>query len=134
QGKDLEKAFRLIIQQINAQTEPDRGSTATSGSNVSRNDVGKYVANYVPKDAWKGYVEAETVKPDGTTVPAAGWAGKNTANLLDDTGLSVGNRLILSYSKKVVETTTSEEKRGVPFKRDTDESNLSTAQRTFLNL
>ncbi|WP_291475626.1 PilC/PilY family type IV pilus protein [Acidovorax sp.] len=134
QGKDLEKAFRLIIQQINAQTEPDRGSTATSGSNVSRNDVGKYVANYVPKDAWKGYVEAETVKPDGTTVPAAGWAGKNTANLLDDTALSVGNRLILSYSNKVVDTTTGEEKKGVPFKWAADESNLSTAQKDFLNL
>lgn len=125
-GEDLEKAFRLIIQQINAQTEPDRGSTATSGSNVSRNDVGKYVANYVPKDAWRGYVEAETVKTNGTTEPAAGWAGKNTASLLDDPTLSISSRLILSWSDSSF--------KGVPFKWASDESNLSTAQKNFLNL
>ena len=125
-GEDLEKAFRLIIQQINAQTEPDRGSTATSGSNVSRNDVGKYVANYVPKESWRGYVDAETVKTDGTTEPAAGWAGKNTADLLDDPALSVSSRLILSWGDS--------NQKGVPFKWASDQSNLSTAQKNYLNL
>jgi type IV pilus assembly protein PilY1 len=134
QGEDLEKAFRMIVKQIGSQNEPDRGSTATSGSNVSRNDVGKYVANYVPKDAWKGYIEAETVKTDGTTEPAAGWAGKTTADLLDDAALSVNNRLILSYSNKITNATTGAEKGGVPFKWATDETNLSTAQKAFLNL
>ena len=133
-GEELEKAFRLIVQQIGTQNEPDRGSTATSGSNVSRNDVGKYVANYVPKDSWKGYVEAETVKTDGTTEPAAGWASKTTADLLDDAAFNVANRLILSYSNKITNTTTGAEKGGVPFKWASDETNLSTAQKAFLNL
>lgn len=126
QGEDLEKAFRMIIQQINTQNEPDRGSTATSGSNASRNDVGKYVANYVPKEGWRGWVEAETVKTDGTTVPAAGWAGKTTADLLDAGGFDVGARLILTWNDK--------NQHGTPFKWTTDETNLSTAQKNFLNL
>ena len=42
EGKDLEKAFRDIFTQINTQTDPDMTSTATSGSNTSRNDVGKF--------------------------------------------------------------------------------------------
>jgi type IV pilus assembly protein PilY1 len=126
QGEDLEKAFRMIIQQINTQNEPDRGSTATSGSNASRNDVGKYVANYVPKEGWRGWVEAETVKTDGTTVPAAGWAGKTTADLLDAGGFNVGARLILTWNDK--------NQHGTPFKWTTDETNLSTAQKNFLNL
>ncbi len=126
QGDDLEKAFRMIIQQINTQNEPDRGSTATSGSNASRNDVGKYVANYVPKEGWRGWVEAETVKTDGTTVPAAGWAGKTTADLLDAGGFNVSARLILTWNDK--------NQHGTPFKWTTDETNLSTAQKNFLNL
>lgn len=126
QGEDLEKAFRMIIQQINTQNEPDRGSTATSGSNASRNDVGKYVANYVPKEGWRGWVEAETVKTDGTTVPAAGWAGKTTADLLDAGGFNVGARLVLTWNDK--------NQHGTPFKWTTDETNLSTAQKNFLNL
>ncbi|WP_431149970.1 pilus assembly protein [Acidovorax facilis] len=126
QGEDLEKAFRMIIQQINTQNEPDRGSTATSGSNASRNDVGKYVANYVPKEGWRGWVQAETVKTDGTTVPAAGWAGKTTADVLDAAGFDVGARLILTWNDK--------NQLGTPFKWTTDETNLSTAQKNFLNL
>lgn len=126
QGEDLEKAFRMIIQQINTQNEPDRGSTATSGSNASRNDVGKYVANYVPKEGWRGFVQAETVKTDGTTVPAAGWGGKTTADLLDASGFDVSARLVLTWNDKV--------QHGTPFKWTADETNLSTAQKNFLNL
>ncbi|RYF31801.1 MAG: pilus assembly protein PilY [Comamonadaceae bacterium] len=126
QGEDLEKAFRMIIQQINTQNEPDRGSTATSGSNASRNDVGKYVANYVPKEGWRGWVTAETVKPDGTTIPAAGWAGKTTADLLDGPGFNLTTRLILTWNDK--------NQYGAPFKWTADEVNLSTAQKNFLNL
>lgn len=132
-GEDLAKAFRLIIGDISTATEPDRGSTATSGSNASRNDVAKYIANYIPAEAWRGYVTAETVKPDGTTVPTPGWAGKNTAELLDEAGFSVSSRLILSYSTQT-NLATSQEKGGVPFRWAADESNLSTAQKNLLNL
>ena len=131
-GEDLAKAFRMIIGELSAATEPDRGSTATSGSNASRNDVAKYVANYVPVDAWRGYIEAETVKPDGSTVPTPGWAGKNTAQLID--AADVNTRVILSYSNQIIDPATGAEKGGVPFRWAADESNLSTAQKGFLNL
>lgn len=133
-GEDLEKAFRMIIQQINTQTEPDRGSTATSGSNASRNDVAKYVANYVPKEGWRGYIQAETVKTDGTTIPTPGWAGKTTADLLDATGFNVSNRLILSYSNQITNPATGAEKGGVAFKWASDQTYLSTTQKSYLNL
>ena len=45
-GEDLEKAFREIFGQINTQTDPDMTSTATSGSNNTRYDVGKFTGNY----------------------------------------------------------------------------------------
>ncbi len=126
QGDDLEKAFRMIIQQINTQNEPDRGSTATSGSNASRNDVGRFTANYVPKEGWRGWVDGETVKTDGTIVPTPGWGGKNTAQLLDAAGFSVNNRLVLTWNDSTL--------RGTPFKWTTDETNLSNAQKAFLHL
>ncbi|MFN9728771.1 pilus assembly protein [Acidovorax sp.] len=133
-GEDLAEAFRSIIDDISYSTEPGLGSTATSGSNSSRNDIAKYIAGYVPADAWKGYVNAETVKPDGTTVPAAGWSGQSTADKLDATGFNVDARVVLSYSIQIVNSVTGQEKGGVPFKWATDETNLSTAQKAFLNL
>ena len=128
-GDDLEKAFRQILGKINTQTEPDLGSNATSGSNNTRFEVGKYVAGYEPKNAWKGLVTAESVKTDGTTVPAAGWEGKSTADRLDDPAFSVANRLVLSWSDK---WDTSKYKGGVPFKWAADDSKLSTAQKLWL--
>jgi type IV pilus assembly protein PilY1 len=133
-GEDLAKAFRMIIGELSSATEPDRGSAATSGSNASRNAVAKYIANYVPVDAWRGYVEAETVRPDGTTIPTPGWGGKTTADLLDAAGFDVSNRLILSYSNEIINPATGLEKGGVPFKWAGDQTNLSTAQKNFLNL
>ncbi|GAB2489241.1 hypothetical protein GCM10027082_45330 [Comamonas humi] len=124
QGADLEKAFRQIIRQINTESEPDRGSTATSGSSTLRNDVGMYTASYDPKTAWKGWVTAETIQNSGATV--ASWVGKSTADLLDDPGYSVANRLILSWNDKTSQ--------GVPFRWASDESNLSTAQKAYLAL
>lgn len=128
-GEDLAKAFRDIFQQINTQVDPDLTSTATSGSNISRNDVGKFTGSYEPKNAWKGFVAAETVKKDGTTEPAASWGGKNTADKLDDPTFSVSNRLILSWSDQWI---TSKDKGGVPFKWASDQSNLSTPQKALL--
>lgn len=131
-GEDLEKAFREIMGQINTQTEPDLTSTATSGSNSSRNDVGKFTGAYEPRNAWKGFVNADTVRKDGTTVPNAGWAGKNTADKLDALDAnSLNNRLVLSWSDKWASTG---DKGGVPFKWASDEANLSTAQKALLGL
>ena len=130
-GEDLEKAFREIFGQINTQTAPDLSSSATSGSNVSRNDVGKYTANYEPEKAWKGSITAEKVKPDGTTVSDPGWEGKTTADRLDALSDSQAktNRLILSWSD---EWSGTKDKGGVAFKWATDQTYLSTAQKTLL--
>ena len=130
-GADLEKAFREIIGTINTSTEPDLTSTATSGSNNMVNEVGKYTGAYEPKNAWKGYVTAETVQKDGTTVPDPGWGGKSTADLLDDPSFNVNTRLVFSWSDKW-DTTTYQG--GVPFKWASDETNLSTAQKASLGL
>ena len=130
-GEDLEKAFRDIFAQINTQTDPDMTSTATSGSNTSRNDVGKFTGAYEPKNAWKGFVVAETVKKDGTTVPSVGWGGKNTAFKLDDASFSVANRLVLTWSDEWI---TSKEKGGSAFKWDNSQNYLSTGQKYWLGL
>lgn len=128
-AEDMEKAFRDIVEQINKLVEPELTSTATSGSNISRTDVGKFTGNYEPKNAWKGFVTAETVKTDGTTEPTVTWGGKNTADRLDDPSFSVANRLILSWSDQWV---TSKDKGGVQFKWASDGSYLSTTQNASL--
>ncbi|WP_287983729.1 PilC/PilY family type IV pilus protein [Diaphorobacter sp.] len=130
-GEDLEKAFREIFGQINTETSPDLTSTATSGSNNTRTDVGKFTGAYEPTNAWKGFVTAETVQTDGTTIATVGWDGQNTANKLDSPSFNVNNRLVLSWSDKWV---TSTYKGGVPFKWASDETNLSTAQKAMLGL
>lgn len=126
-GEDLEKAFREIVGQINTATDPDLSASATSGSNVSRSEVGKYTAAYEPSKAWKGFVTADRVKADGTTTPDPGWGGQSTADKLD--AMSLGSRLILSWSDQWV---TTKYKGGVPFKWASDEANLSTAQKLWL--
>ncbi|MDO5623462.1 MAG: PilC/PilY family type IV pilus protein [Pseudomonadota bacterium] len=98
QAEDLERAFREIIGQINTQTEPETTSTAASGSNASRNEVGVFTGNYEPQKAWKGFVTAARIKPDGTTEPHPGWGGKTTADWLDEAGYSVNNRVVVSWS------------------------------------
>lgn len=128
QGQDLEKAFREIVGQISTATDPDLSASATSGSNVSRSDVGKYTASYEPNKAWKGSITADKVKSDGTTMPDPGWAGKNTADKLDALS-GVTGRLVLGWSNKWDGT---KDKGGVTFKWASDESNLSTAQKLWL--
>ncbi|GAA4004529.1 hypothetical protein GCM10022279_30700 [Comamonas faecalis] len=127
-GKDLEKAFREIIGSINTQTEPDMTSSATSGSNVSRNAVGKFTGNYEPKKAWKGFLTAETVKTDGSTEPAEGWQGQNTAARID--AMSAGARNIISWSDK--KNASYQDQGGVEFKWASDETRLSAAQKLSL--
>ena len=127
-GEDLEKAFREILGQINVATDPDLSSSATSGSNVSRSEVGKYTAAYEPDKNWKGFVVADKVQPDGTTLSNPDWGGKNTADKLDALA-SINSRLVLGWSDKWEST---QYKGGVPFKWASDESNLSTAQKLWL--
>ncbi|OWG17131.1 hypothetical protein KDK82_0597 [Delftia sp. K82] len=129
-GEDLEKAFREIFGQINTQTDPDLTSTATSGSNASRNDVGKFTGAYEPQNYWKGFVTAETVQKDGTTVSTASWGGKNTADKLDAIS-DINTRLILTWSNK---WDSNRYRGGVPFKWATDDSFLSSAQKASLGL
>jgi len=133
-GEDLEKAFREIFGQINTQTDPDMTSTATSGSNNTRYDVGKFTGNYEPKNGWKGFIKAETVRTDGSTISTPGWNGQNTADKLDAlnaTGATINtsNRLILSWSDKWV---TDKYKGGVLFQWATDDSKLSSTQKSWL--
>lgn len=131
-GEDLKKAFEQIIGTINTQTDPDLTSTATSGSNNTRNDVGKFTGAYEPSNAWKGFVKAETVQKEGASdellVPA--WEGKTTADHLDSmTDLS--KRLVLSWSDTWSD---SQYKGGVPFIWSNDEKYLSTSQKAMLGL
>lgn len=129
-GEDLAKAFADIFQQINTVTDPDLTSTATSGSNSTRNDVGKFTGAYEPKNAWKGFVTAETVKTDGDTIPSPGWGGKNTADKLDAlSATELTNRLVLSWSDKWLGTAYQG---GVPFQWASNEANLSTPQKLWL--
>ncbi|MBS0494786.1 MAG: pilus assembly protein PilC [Proteobacteria bacterium] len=127
-GADLENAFRDIFGQINTATDPDLSGSATSGSNVSRSEVGKYTAAYRPADAWKGFLTADRVKSDGTTAPDPGWNAQDTGQKLDALA-SISNRLILSWSDK---WNGSKYTGGVPFQWASDESKLSTAQKVWL--
>lgn len=126
-GQDLEQAFRDIFGQINTATDPDLSSSATSGSNVSRSEVGKYTAAYEPDKFWKGFVSADKVRADGTTYPDPNWGGKTTADQLDT--ITASSRFVLSWSDK---WTGSAFQGGVPFKWAADESRLSTNQKLWL--
>ena len=127
QGQDLEKAFRDIFAQINTATDPDLSSSATSGSNVSRSEVGKYTAAYEPDKFWRGYVTADKVRKDGTTYPDPAWSGKTTADMLD--AANVSSRFVLSWSDTWASTAFQG---GVPFRWASDESRLSTNQKLWL--
>lgn len=126
-GEDLQKAFKEIFRQINSVTDPDLSSSATSGSNVSRSEVGKYTAAYEPDKFWKGYVTADKVRKDGTTYPDPAWSGKTTADLLD--AANVSSRFVLSWSDTWASTAFQG---GVPFRWASDESRLSTNQKLWL--
>ena len=130
-GQDLEKAFREIIGQINTSNEGETTSSAASGSNASRNNVGTFTSAYEPSNAWKGYVKAETVDKNG--VSTAAWGGNNSAQLLD--ALAPNNRLVISWSDQLLTTGSAvKEKGGIAFKWSTSQTYLSTAQNTKLGL
>lgn len=127
-AEDLEKAFRDIFDKIGSLVEPGTGSTAASGASITRNEVGLFTAAYSPNDAWRGYIMAQVVDKDGDIVSHPGWGGQSTAVKLDALA-NLNNRVILSWGDKWNGTGP---KGGVPFKWATDESNLSTAQKTWL--
>ncbi len=127
-GEDLKEAFRQIVRTINTEVDPSITSTATSGSNISRNSIGQFTGNYEPQNAWKGFVSAENINTDGSSTPIEGWGGKNTAQKLDELP-SHESRVILSWSDKWEGTSP---KGGVPFVWSNDESNLSTTQKLAL--
>lgn len=129
-GEDLAKAFRDIFGQINTQTDPDLTSSATSGSNSTRYDVGRYTASYEPQNNWKGSIKSEVFKTDDTIVANPAWNNQTTADKLDAAGFSVANRLVLSFSDKM--DTAGKLQGGVPFQWASDESRLSTAQKQKL--
>lgn len=129
-GEDLKKAFQEIIGNIKTTTDPDMTSTATSGSNSTRLDVGSYTGNYEPKNYWKGFVTAKTQKKDGTTVENPAWGGKNTADKLD--AMAASARKILTWNDK--RDNTGKEIGGTPFKWASGETNLSTAQQKQLGV
>lgn len=133
-GEDLKKAFEQIVQAILPETDPDFSSSATSGSNITRYDVGRYTAAYEPKEAWKGFIEAHTVKSNGTVVPVSGWGGKNTAEWLDDASVTPTNRLILTWNDKLtISGGTPSEHGGTSFEWTALEANLSDNQKNWLN-
>ena len=118
-GEDLKEAFRQIVRTINTEVDPSITSTALSGSNLARSDVGKFTGHYEPQNAWKGFVKAETVGTDGSVKPDPGWEGKNTADRLDD---------LASHSSRVILSWNDASQGGVPFLWD----NLSDAQKLAL--
>lgn len=127
-AEDLEKAFRDIFDKIGSLVEPGTGSTAASGASITRNEVGLFTAAYSPKDAWKGYIMAQVVDQEGDIVSHPGWGGQSTAVKLDAVS-NLNSRVILSWGDKWDGTGP---KGGVPFKWASDESNLSTEQKTWL--
>ena len=110
--KSLEEAFEAIIDFINTANEAGTSSAATSGSSVSRSDVGQYVAEYDPKKGWSGTIKAYKVKADGTAeAEGAPWDAAGTAKKLDDlSNAAIASRVVLSWGDATAVN------RGVPFK------------------
>lgn len=129
-GEDLAKAFRDIFSQINTATDPDLTSSATSGSNSTRYEVGRFTASYEPQNNWKGSIRSEIFKADDTVAPNPGWTAQSTADKLDASGFSVSNRLVLSFSDKL--DASGQPQGGVPFQWSGTEDNLSNAQKLWL--
>ncbi|RYF08861.1 MAG: pilus assembly protein PilC, partial [Comamonadaceae bacterium] len=132
-GEDLEKAFREILGKIATENQADLTSTAASGSNNTRSNVGKFVGGYEPVNAWKGFVTAETVQTGaGDIISATGWEGNNTAARLDAL-TDLTSRVILSWSDEW-KSASNAPKGGVSFNWATDQTYLSTAQKALIGL
>ena len=132
-GEDLEKAFREIFQQINNENTGETTTSAISGTNTSRDNVGRYTSKYEPRDAWKGYVYSEILDRDGNLVDNPAWNG-NTAAKLDARKADYASRLVLSWKSedKTVSGRTLDHIKGEAISFAFN--NLSTTQKSALNL
>jgi len=142
-GDDLKKAFLDIFKQISVDVAPNTTSTATSGANLTQiggeNYVYQFTGKYEPQNYWKGFILGERLTRDGSndTDPTkqAMWGGQNTAQKIDAMTPATGDptsRKILSWSDK--RSNTGKEQGGVLFKWASDETNLSTWQKSTLGL
>lgn len=144
QADDLKKAFEDIIGAIQSENEPDYTANATSGSNTSRTDVGKFTAAYQPDNYWKGFIQGEEIvkycdpASDTDCNPPTGddaytkdlWGGKTTADKMDEASFSVSGRLVLTSSDQWL--TSGKEKGGVSFEWSSNQNNLSTTQKAAI--
>ncbi|MDO5288921.1 MAG: PilC/PilY family type IV pilus protein [Pseudomonadota bacterium] len=130
-AEDLKEAFRAIIGNINSAVDPNLSSSAASGSNVSRNEVGMFTSSYDPTATgkWSGDVTARTVRPDGSTVPSPGWGGQGTAAKLDALG-SVNSRVVLTWNTHL--QADGKETGGTAFRWTTGTANLSIQQKDWI--
>ncbi len=132
-GEDLEKAFREIFQQINNENTGETTTSAISGTNTSRDNVGRYTSKYEPRDAWKGYVYSEILDRNGNVVDNPAWNG-NTAAKLDARKADYASRLVLSWKSedKTASDRTLDHIKGEAISFAFN--NLSTSQKSALNL
>lgn len=132
-GEDLEKAFREIFQQINNENTGETTTSAISGTNTSRDNVGRYTSKYEPRDAWKGYVYSEILDRDGNVVDNPAWNG-NTAAKLDARKADYASRLVLSWKSedKTISGRTLDHIKGEAISFTFN--NLSASQKSSLNL
>ncbi|MBV2162888.1 MAG: pilus assembly protein PilC [Comamonas sp.] len=132
-GEDLETAFREIFQQINSENTGETTTSAISGTNTSRDNVGRYTSKYEPRDAWKGYVYSEILDRDGNVVDNPAWNG-NTAAKLDARKANYADRLVLSWKSedKTVSGRTLNDIKGEAISFAFN--NLSATQKSALNL
>ena len=130
QAQHLEQAFRDIFDQINSVVQAGTGSTAASGSSITRNEVGMFTATFDPLNSWKGAITAEKVQQSGSVVSHPGWGGQNTAAKLDALS-NLNTRAILTWNDK---WNISAPTGGTPFQWASDESKLSTEQKLWLQI
>jgi type IV pilus assembly protein PilY1 len=134
--EDLLRAFREIFGEIVNDTSTPVTSFANASASVARAATQEFTSGYEAAD-WKGYVYASTLaQGTGAASPAAGWGTKQvvgvrpnltTADKLDALSASdIDQRLILSWRDTVGDSV------GTLFEWASDESRLSTAQKTLL--
>jgi len=96
-GEDLKKAFRDIIETINIEVTGAYASTAASGYNAMRNDIGIFAAEYDPTKGWSGKISAKTYNVK-TQKHENAWGNETTAGKLDNLS-NIDSRFILTANE-----------------------------------